>query len=288
MSNRLRRDGFTLVELLVVIGIIALLISILLPSLNKAREAASRAACLSNLHQIHAGLVMYGHENKDFLPLGAYQWCDRANFIAWWWDAYFAMGVTHSKQLKDGRIFYCPSESRPAFQYNTEPNSWKVGQVGAANNNTTHPYYAAGGLVALGYGVRVCGPPASMPYASFPEGRQMYWVPTYGPPWTEPPTVRVHDFWSWEPASEWSPKQVKFKNMAIVADLFNDPDFLNARHRTGINVLYSNGSARWVQRAAFNEDLRNLPTIGTVGEGGWWSYSHAARFNNIWRTLDRE
>src|SRR6188472_2214240 len=65
-----RRAGFTLVELLVVIGIIAVLISLLLPALNKAREAANRTACLSNLHQIHIMLTMYANQNKDKVPLG--------------------------------------------------------------------------------------------------------------------------------------------------------------------------------------------------------------------------
>jgi prepilin-type N-terminal cleavage/methylation domain-containing protein/prepilin-type processing-associated H-X9-DG protein len=62
------RDGFTLVELLVVTGIIALLVAMLLPSLRKARLQAQLVQCQSNLRQVYIGFVMYANEFKDRIP----------------------------------------------------------------------------------------------------------------------------------------------------------------------------------------------------------------------------
>ena len=64
----MRRRAFTLVELLVVIGIIAILIAILMPALTRARDQANRIKCMSNIRTIMQGIVMYASQNKSYLP----------------------------------------------------------------------------------------------------------------------------------------------------------------------------------------------------------------------------
>ncbi len=65
----MRKKGFTLIELLVVVAIIALLIAILLPSLNRAREQAKRSTCSSNLRQIFTAMYEYSGDNKGMFPM---------------------------------------------------------------------------------------------------------------------------------------------------------------------------------------------------------------------------
>jgi prepilin-type N-terminal cleavage/methylation domain-containing protein len=119
-----RRKGFTLVELLVVIGIIALLISILMPALSRVRDQANRIKCMSNVRTIMQGIVMYCSQNKSYLPyanwggnpLGTPGWLyDNSQWPTFNTDAsdglpawsYFEDGAIE-RLLKSREVFKCP------------------------------------------------------------------------------------------------------------------------------------------------------------------------------------
>jgi prepilin-type N-terminal cleavage/methylation domain-containing protein/prepilin-type processing-associated H-X9-DG protein len=86
MLKSRRTKAFTLVELLVVIGIIAILIAILLPSLQKAKEQANIVKCASNLRQIAMGILMYAGDNKGKLIPSAVGPGDTIYPNGWFWS----------------------------------------------------------------------------------------------------------------------------------------------------------------------------------------------------------
>jgi prepilin-type N-terminal cleavage/methylation domain-containing protein len=126
---RTKPAAFTLVELLIVVGIIAILISLLLPALGKAREAAQRTRCLAHLKQVGTSLQLYAVNNGGKVPIG---WNDYKFSSYWIYDSsdklYPVFGhLYRARLISNPRAFYCPQQTDPRLSFNTVENPWPPG-----------------------------------------------------------------------------------------------------------------------------------------------------------------
>ncbi len=116
----MKRKNFTLIELLVVIAIIAILAAMLLPALNKARNTARRASCMSNLKQLGTAMQMYGGDH-DYLPVRTEGHCFRTwkfQLAAYLLNATINDANAGNYPALGKGVFLCPAWSRDMLNAN--------------------------------------------------------------------------------------------------------------------------------------------------------------------------
>jgi prepilin-type N-terminal cleavage/methylation domain-containing protein/prepilin-type processing-associated H-X9-DG protein len=139
-AQRERPSAFTLVELLVVIGIISILIGILLPVMSRAREAANNTKCLANLRTLGQAMVMYSNTSKDWLP--NMNPPGTVNDPAATTAVLVALNRNH---IRAAATFHCPSDHDPA------PEKIETADYDAANSaRTSYDFYSVWWLSEFG------------------------------------------------------------------------------------------------------------------------------------------
>lgn len=166
-------QAFTLIELLVVIGIIAILLSILLPVINKAREAANRSVCASAIRQIWQGAVMYANEYNGFLNIS-----DEDGKGPW---EFFTLARNGYLQGQENRAWRYPDNGQTYPQYDSKKGVLPGANVGYPGHISYYTYQAIGKGTASKTKQGVYTPPTGPDTRAYWDEKPIVGIDTYEP-----------------------------------------------------------------------------------------------------------
>jgi prepilin-type N-terminal cleavage/methylation domain-containing protein/prepilin-type processing-associated H-X9-DG protein len=133
--SRRKRAAFTLVELLVVIGIIAILVAILFPLVNKARASARGVQCASNLRQVGSGLIRYFNDYKH-LPVRDSMLAYSNPHVLRWIDRPESVAEAMEKYVGSRSVLYCPANT-----LERNPENWWPYSSGTIAGTYQYPFW---------------------------------------------------------------------------------------------------------------------------------------------------
>jgi prepilin-type N-terminal cleavage/methylation domain-containing protein/prepilin-type processing-associated H-X9-DG protein len=258
MTCTRRFRAFTLVELLVVIGIIAVLIGILLPALNKARLAGQRVACGSNLHQVYLAFAMYAQANRGQVPMGHRANLEQDNYRLWEIDHFLQAGVLqYAGLIKSPQVWYCPAQNNPGHMYNTPENPWPSSPTAWGTIVTVRSGYSQRGHGPKGRDIQwpylAAGPfPTGdpIPWSKIGQFDTRYSVDATGQIITGPGTAL--------PGGTPLPQLKDYKSQSIMADAFSAATRIKPAHKDSVNVLYADGSVNSYPVSSIRADLEQM------------------------------
>lgn len=260
MSYNKKRSakGFTLVELLVVIGIIAVLISILLPALNKARLAANKAYCLSNLRQMQMASEQYANENQGwYIPVLPIWDTVTPTNVRWWFQNEAAR---QSLSLLPYKIYYDPGQ--PPSGYYDQADARRICKSAIYALNNPDPT----GMFSLrnSYG---------MNYTQFMDPLlNDYWLYSATRPktWAGYKAAKIRNSSSkiaW--ADSLSAGFRKDSSSGYVGEMYPSPnDQIAYRHDNGANVIFFDGHGDWLPRREIDKNYLSQQQIDLL----WYPY----------------